>query len=273
MGNAQEDKLQLLREILLVDDREVASAVNQRLEVIAQVIEQQEKLSEKVDPIIKARLDKFVAQIPTTLGPTITKTLKEQIENSKDEVVEALYPIMGKMIKRYVQNEIKKLSETINKKVNNTFSIVGLKRKLRSRLTGVKESDLILMESDPPVINEIFVIQKGSGILLGNHSKTATLDKDMVSGMLTAIKSFVEDAFSGGNQNLEAIEYELYTIHIQNFFSYYIAVVVSGNYNRSFESKIENKLLTLSQKLSPKVSVLTREEIDSFLENFFKKWK
>jgi hypothetical protein len=273
MANVEEDKLQLLRDILLVDDREVASAVNQRLEIITETIEQQAKLSEKVDPIIQVKLDKFISEIPSTLGPTITKTLKDQIANSKDEVVEALYPIMGKMIKRYVQNEIKKLSETINKKVSNTFSVASITRKIKSKFTGIKESDLLLIESDPPVMNEIFVIQKGSGILLGNLSKTETLDKDMVSGMLTAIKSFVEDAFSGGAQNLEAIEYELYTIHIQNFFSYYIAVVVSGNYTRSFESKIENKLLGLSQKLSPKVSTLTREEIDRFLENFFKKWK
>ncbi|MBL4664005.1 MAG: cell envelope biogenesis protein OmpA [Flavobacteriaceae bacterium] len=273
MADVQDDKLQLLREILLVDDREIASAVNQRLDLITETIEQREKLSKKVDPIIKERLDQFITEIPDTLGPTITKALQQQIENSKDQVVEALYPIMGKMIKRYVQNEIKKLSETINKKINNTFSMSSIKRKIKSRFTGVKESDLLLIEADPPLINEIFVIQKGSGILLGNLSETETLDKDMVSGMLTAIKSFVEDAFSGGAQNLEAIEYELYTIHIQNFFSYYIAVVVSGNYTRSFESKIENKLLGLSQKLSPKVSTLTREEIDRFLENFFDKWK
>lgn len=272
MANVQEDKLQLLRDILLVDDREIANAVNQRLEVITETIEQQDKLSEKVDPIIKERLDRFISEIPVTLGPVITKTLQQEIANSRDQVVEALYPIMGKMIKRYVQNEIKRLSETINKKVSKTFSLASIKRKFKSKVTGVKESDLLLIEADPPVINEIFVIQKGSGILLGNLSKTETLDKDMVSGMLTAIKSFVEDAFSGGSQNLEAIEYELYTIHIQNFFSYYIAVVVSGNYNRSFESKIENKLLKLSQKLSPKVSHLNRDEIDGFLETFFEKW-
>ncbi len=273
MVDEQDEKLQLLREILLIDDREIASAVNERLEVISETIERKEKLSKKIDPILEERLQEFVAEIPEKLGPVITETLKAQIENSKDQVVEALYPIMGQMIKRYVQNEIKKLSENINKKVNNTFSIDAIKRKLRSRVTGVKESDLILAEVDPPVLNEIFVIEKGSGILLGNHSKTETLDKDMVSGMLTAIKSFVEDAFSAGAQNLEAIEYELYTIHIQNFYSYYIAAVVSGNYTRTFESKIENKLLTLSKKLSPKVSTLTREEIDLFLNEFFRKWK
>jgi flagellar motor component MotA len=91
------------------------------------------------------------------------------------------------------------------------------------------------------------------------------MDKDMISGMLTAIKSFVEDAFSGGAQNLEAIEYELYTIHIQNFFSYYIAVVVSGNYSRTFESDLENELLELSKKLTSKISSLSKEAVDSIL--------
>lgn len=267
----EEDKLQLLRDILLVDDRQVASAVNERLEVITETIEQRAKLSEKIDPIIQAKMDKFIAEIPTTLGPTITKTLKSEIANSQDAIVEALYPIMGKMIKRYVQNEIKMLSENINKTLNKTFSLVSLKRKMRARFTGVKESDLILTEANPPAISEVFLIQKGSGILLGNYSKTETVDKDMISGMLTAIKSFVEDAFKGGAQNLESIEYELYTIHIQNFHSFYVAVVISGNYTRSFESQLENKLFKLSKKLSTSVSNLSREKTDIFLKKFFTK--
>lgn len=265
MVKEEENKLKLLREILLIDDREVARAVSQRLDTITETLEKREKLSKKVDPIIEKRLDAFVEDIPTKLGPTITKTLKEEIENSKDQVVEALYPIMGKMIKRYIQNEIKLLSENVNKKVNNTFSLANLKRKLQAMFTGVKESDILLAETNEAQINEIFIIEKGSGLLLGNFSKTETMDKDMISGMLTAIKSFVEDAFSGGAQNLEAIEYELYTIHIQNFFSYYIAVVVSGNYSRTFESDLENELLELSKKLTSKISSLSKEAVDSIL--------
>lgn len=265
----QEDKLKLLREILLIEDREIAHAINERLETITKTLEEKQKLSEKVNPIIDEKLKAFVVDIPDKLGPTITRTLKEQIASSKDEVVEALYPIMGKMIKRYIQNEIKVLSEKINKKVNSAFSLAGLKRKFRAKFSGVKESDLILSEANEALVNEVLVIQKGSGLLLGNFSTTETLDKDMVSGMLTAIKSFVEDAFSGGNQNLEAIEYELYTLHIQNFFSYYIAVVVSGNYTRSFESKIENRLLKLSEQLSPKISKLSKSEVNTILKSFF----
>ena len=265
----KEDRLQLLRDILLIDDRQVAHAINKRLETITETIEKQEKLSEKVDPIIAEKLEKFVEEIPSTLGPVITQTLREEIANSKDQVVEALYPIIGKMIKRYIQNEIKLLSENINKKVSNTFSFSWLKRKAKSTFTGVNEGDLILSELDAAQIDQVFVIEKGSGLLLGNYNHTSLVDEDMISGMLTAIKSFVEDAFEAGNQNLEAIEYELYSIHIQNFHSYYIAVVVSGTYTRSFENKMENQLLKLSEQLSPKISSLSREEIDSILNEFF----
>ncbi len=265
----EKDKLQLLRDILLIDDREVARAISERLETISETLEKREKLSTKVDPIIEEKLDRFVSEIPVTLGPTITKTLREQIAKSKDEVVEALYPIMGKMIKRYVQNEIKLLSEKINSRVNNTFSFSNLKRKVRSAFTGVKEGDLVLSELNDAQINEVFVIQKGSGLLLGNYSLTDTMDKDMISGMLTAIKSFVEDAFKGGSQNLEAIEYELYSIHIQNFHTYYIAVVVSGTYTRDFESRIENQLLSLSDQLSPQIATLQLEDVNRILKDFF----
>ena len=68
---------------------------------------------------------------------------------------------------------------------------------------------------------------------------TETIDKDMISGMLTAIKSFVEDAFKTGNDNLESIEYGLYNIHIQNFKTYYIAVVVHGVFDTNYQEKLE----------------------------------
>ena len=212
MSLHEEDKLTLLRDILLIDDREVAKAVERRLEIITDTLEKKEKLSQRVDPIIQEKLDEFIQEIPTTLGPTITKTLQQEIANSKDQVVDALYPIMGRMIKKYIQNEIKALSETINKKVNDTFFILSwLKRKVKSKVSGIKESDLILSELDTSKINEVFLIEKGSGILLAHYSLTDTVDKEMISGMLTAIKSFVEDAFKTSSQNLETIEYEFFT--------------------------------------------------------------
>jgi len=62
----------------------------------------------------------------------------------------------------------------------------------------------------------------------------------MISGMLTAIKSFVEDAFGQKNQSLELIDYELYHIHLQSFSRYYLAVVLSGSYTLDAKDKIQD---------------------------------
>lgn len=264
----QKDKLKLLKDILLTEDRVFAQSITKKLESLNQTINQKKKLSEKVDPIIDDRLEEFVKEIPDTLGPTITKTLKEEIKNSQDAVVEALYPIMGKMIKKYIQNEIKMLSEKINAQVQSSFSAKTWKRKFKSMFTGVKEEDIILSSLVDPEIEQIFIIEKDSGILSGSYSKKETIDKDMISGMLTAIKSFVEDAFNAGEQDLESIEYELYNIHIQNFHFYYIAVVISGAYNQSYKNSLENRLLDFSEYIMK--NHVSEENLSKELEKHFK---
>ena len=72
--------------------------------------------------------------------------------------------------------------------------------------------------------------------MIANVSKQEdNIDKDMIAGMLTAIKSFVEDAFAKEEQSLELIQYEFYNIYIQNLASYYIATVISGSFNSDFK--------------------------------------
>ncbi|WP_461532920.1 cell envelope biogenesis protein OmpA [Sinomicrobium sp.] len=243
----ENDKLNILKDILLTDDREYAETIANRLKALERTLHTRSELEERIDPIIKTKLEEFTSEIPRTLGPTITETLKIEIKKSKEQVVEALYPIMGRMIKKYVLQEIELLSERVSNQLENSFSAKAWKRKLKALFTGVREEDLILSEIGNTSVEQVFVIEKNSGILLGNYAKTETIDKEMFSGMLTAIKSFVEDAFRGKGQNLELIEYELYHIHIQSFVSYYVAVVVSGQYNTPIKNKLQDIIFSFSQ--------------------------
>lgn len=223
----EKDKLEILKDILFADEHEFEQRISARIEVLEQTLNERNKLSERVDPIIEQQIDEFKASIPTTLGPVITATLKEEIKNSKDEVVDAIYPILGKMVKKYVAQEIKLLSEKIDDQLG---FLKRWKRKFRSFVTGVNEEGLMLGDLAATKIEQVLLIEKDSGILKASYAKSQTMDEEMVSGMLTAIKSFVEDAFNQKNQNLELIEYELYHIHIQSFATHYVAVVISGNY-------------------------------------------
>ena len=110
----ENDKIQILKDILFAEDSDYIEKIAHRLENLESTLNDRQKFSTKVDPIILHQLEEFKTSIPSTLGPTITAALKTEIKKNKDEVVEAMFPILGKMIKKYIAHEIKLLSEKIN---------------------------------------------------------------------------------------------------------------------------------------------------------------
>jgi hypothetical protein len=233
----EKDRIEVIKDILFTDDREYIEKISSRLEKLEKMVNEKKSLSTKVDPIIQDQIQEFTKSIPETLGPTITKTLKEEIKNSRDDVVDALYPILGKMIKKYVAQEVKLLSE----KIDNQFNFVTRwKIKIKSIFSSKKEKELLMQQLASAKIEQVLLIEKDSGILKASYSKAKKVDEEMVSGMLTAIKAFVEDAFDQKNQSLELIEYELYQILIQSFVTHYIAVVVSGPFGVKSKNKLQD---------------------------------
>ena len=114
------------------------------------------------------------------------------------------------------------------------------------------------------------VIEKGSGLIISKYSRTQNIEEDMVAGMLTAIKSFAEDAFNAHNQEIQNIEYDSYHIHVQNFSSYYIAVIISGTYNVIFKGLLEDKLLDFAQNVINKEDVNNKQAFTKKLIEHFK---
>jgi hypothetical protein len=256
------EKLIKLKELLLNEDRVFAQNILDKLDSLEDTVNTHEKLSEKVNPIIDEKIDAFVEEIPTKLGPVIAEALTK----SQDKVVEALFPIIGKMIKKYIQQEIKALSDSINSQVQTTFSIKIWQRKFKALFIGVSEKEIILSEMNQTKVEQVFVIEKGSGLIISSVSKQESIDEDMIAGMLTAIKSFVEDAFKRDQQSLELIQYELFEIHIQNFTSYYFAVVISGGFDMVFKNKLENKLFDIASHI--KSDAIDKEKITIKLREF-----
>lgn len=233
----EQAKLEILKDILFPDDRGAVQDIAKRIELVELIVNDQKELAARVDPLVDEKIHAFTKSIPDTLGPTITATLKKEIKNHKDEVVDALYPVLGKMVKKYVAQEIKILSEKID---NQLGFIKRIKRKIRSWFGGPSEEQLLMRELSSATIEQVLLIERDTGILKASYSATNSIDEEMISGMLTAIKSFVEDAFQKKNQNLELIQYELYNIHLQSFVTHYVAVVISGDYHLTSKNKLQD---------------------------------
>lgn len=235
--------LNALKTILFEEENQKFVAISEKLKDLNIKIEDSLHNREIPDEELQEILSYLMNVMPEKLGPAITKTLKIQIRESRDEVVQVLYPIIGQMIKKFIQKEMEVLTEKIDKQLENAFSIDQLILRIKAMITGVKYSELVLKESKKPEVLQVFIIEEGSGIMLANYSRSQTIDKDMIAGMLTAIKSFVTDAFETKDQSLETIEYELYKIYIQHFNKFYMAVVLSGVMDAGFKSKLDDSIL------------------------------
>ena len=183
--------------------------------------------------------------ISEALGSEMGKAIKTQIELEKDAMVDALYPVIGSTISKYLIEVVRSIEE----KVENTLSVDGFKRKIRARLRGVSEAELILQESVGYSIQAIFLIDKDSGLILEEVQSDGEqqLESDLVAGMLTAIRSFANDCIASGSE-LNEIDYGDWQIPLEVAGYCYLAVIVKGRPSKKFRQKIRQTLSELTLK-------------------------
>ena len=255
-----------LRDILLNEDRE-------ELARLKTLIDSPNELSIKIEPILEAKMAEMKQHFPREYRNVVNQLIEDRIKASQSEILDTIYPVLGLMIQKYINYQFQMLKDAIDKRMQETFGRKSMIAKLRIRVFGLRESDLVLANLDKPTVHEIYVIQRNSGLLMGSASAQETLDKDMVAGMLTAIKAFVEDAFIKENQELEMIQYGNFKILLQNYHTYYISAAMSG----SISAKEQNELSQLMNQFSERELRALPTDVDSNLfknvsmklENFF----
>ncbi len=254
--------LDRLREILLSEDREA-------LQRIEQILENREALSERVSPIVEEHLEFLRQNFPKEFREVVDRQIDVKLKDSQDEILNVIYPVLGRMIRKYITHQFQMLKENIDRQIKKTFSRQGIFGIFRRR----KSSEEILSEADPMHIEEVYLIQRDSGLLLGIASQQQTMDQDAVAGMFTAIKAFVEDAFRREQEELASIEYENYKIFIQNFPAYYLAVAISGSVSAKEKDQLASRLLRFAEEevlqLPSEVTDTVRTGFSQKLEHWF----
>lgn len=278
--------LPLIAEILtlkVADSREdIAQAI---APVVDEMIQRRAKqdivaISTALAPVIPEAVAKQVLNSPgalaKALGPEMGTAIKEQITLERDSMVDALYPVIGSTISKYMAEAIK----AINEKVENTFSVEGLSRKARAKVQGISEAELIFKESMPFTIQAMFLIHKSSGLVIAEFqpSNSQRLESEMVAGMLTAIRSFVNDviAQTGSVSEIDQIDYGDSRIILEVAGYCYLAAVTKGEHPRAFIQKMRSTLSTIVQKQGKSIELFdgdpdnVPEEVHQLLDNLTK---
>ncbi len=234
-----DDELRLmgqLKDILLRDDRST-------LQELQRTLNERELLEQKINPILEDHFEFLRKNFPKEYAQIVNRIVEQKIKSSQAEIVEAIYPVLGSMITKFINFKFQELKDSIDAQINDLKKNYNPIFFIKNRLLGIKTSDALLAQADTAVLEEIFIIERDSGLLIGSAALYPSVNRDVVAGMLTAIKSFVEDAFEREKEDLEMIQYGTYKIVIENFPFYYFAAAIKGSISISEAGKWRGQMI------------------------------
>ena len=191
-------------------------------------------------PFLVAKISDVLAQaakdsrqsLARALSPIMGVAISNQIRESQDEMVDALQPIILRTVQKAISEFARELQRSIDTRLKATIGPSGFMNAIWSRLRGVDNTDLVLRDSLPYTIDEIFLIQRESGLLIDyagvDHDEAR--EKELISGMLTAIRDFSRDSFGDTSveEELDEIQYGDERIVIESGTAAYVAAVIRG---------------------------------------------
>lgn len=240
-SKADESKEDMFDEMVPIIDRVIWERSQQDRKAMSRA------LASLIPGAISQHISESPDDIANALGPTMGRAIKEQIRLEQDAMVDALYPVIGNTISKYMGEVV----TSINDRVENALSVKGVTRKLRAKMQGVSEAELIFQESMPFTVKAIFLIHKGSGLVIAEAQKKGNeeMESDMIAGMLTAIRSFANDCMtqSGSVSELNEIEYDNFKLILEVAGYCYVALVTRGQAPKQFIERMRKTMSTIVQ--------------------------
>lgn len=215
------------------------------------------RIEQRFPELTQIATDSTPAQMAEALAPVFGKAARLNIEKSPDELVGALSPIIVNLVVRVIRDAIHDLQRQIDARLQSAISSQRSLRLLVARLQGVSSAELTLRDALPGEIREIFLIQRGSGLLIAHESGgTGSVDSDLISGMLTAIRDFVNDSFEASDSasELDEIQYGDQRIIIRSGTEIYIAVVINGVEPEGFRAQLWQLVTQLEGRYRPRLA-------------------
>lgn len=253
--------MQRLRDLVMGEEK-------QRLHKLDRRISDLEARTADVAEVLPAAMSR-VAQDPVSrpdFERPVVNTIRSAIKRDSHSFAEALFPVLGPAIRRAVADALKGLVQRINVALENSFTVKGLKWRLEAARTGEPFAQIVLRHTMLYAVQEAFLIQRGSGLVLASvhRDETLALDEDAVAAMLTAIQSFIQDSFGEtADEPLRSAELGDRTMWVINGPVAVLACVISGTPPRSARDELMNLLETLHARFGQRF----RDDFDGLAGN------
>ena len=236
------DDLAELQQLLLGGDRQRIRELERRLDAVGVTGEElAELLPEAI--ALRARRDR---QLARALAPTIEGAISESVRRNPREIATAIFPVLGPAIRKAIAEAFAGFAASINRAIEHSISPRGLAWRIESWRTGVPYPQIVLRHALVYRVEQVFLIHTETGLLLAQAAPAdrPVADADLVSGMLTAIRDFVGDAFGterdrGGLRTFCVGEL---TVFVEHGPAAVLAAVVRGQAPETLHPRLQETL-------------------------------
>ena len=245
----EQTDLARLRALLLAADREatdakaaeLASGLEDRVrrdELLAAITEHLATAlrdAEERDPRAMAR----------ALSPAVVKCIRREISNSRDEMVEALYPITGRLVRAAVRDAIGKLASDVNARLNAMTSPAIISAQIKSIIFR-KPASTFLITSVGSVgsILSALLVDRETGALLRQWRPDASGEAGEasahgLSSILSALSSFTEQNFREQGSELRTLDLNGRNVILRQSPRHLLALEVQGEAEAQLRSQAD----------------------------------
>jgi hypothetical protein len=190
-------------------------------------------------------------KLSSSLAPLVVKSIHREIANSRDSMIEALHPIVGRLIGVSVANSLQALTAQINRRIEGALPIARLRLSVRAAIARKSVAELVMSELREGELTRIMVIERDTGIVLAAWEAPMAQhieDPDLVAGMVSAITQF---AGSLGNDagELRTLSFQGRTLHIETSPVLLVLFQTNGNLPDESLAELQKAALDIAEAI------------------------
>ena len=197
-------------------------------------------------------------QLTHVLTPHVSEALGASVRRQPHMIVDAIAPIMMPAIRQAIANALRGMVQSLNQTIEHSLSIQSVKWRVEALRTGKPFAEIILLHTLRYRVEQVFLIHSQTGLLLAHAAgdAVAVQDQTLVSGMLSAIRSFVQDSFGADpEQVLNTLQVGELTVWIEQGPAAILAAVIRGTPPESLRLHLQD---TLTRIHAERVDALAR---------------
>jgi len=241
-----------LRSLIVGEERDQLASIRIRLDDQAQ-------RRRDVGEVLPAVLLEHAADPRFThaLTPPVERAITASVRNNPGPLADALFPVMGPAIRKAVAAALSSMVDGLNRTLEHSLSWRSLAWRLEAFRSGKSFGEVMLLHTLVFRVEQVFLIDRITGLLLQHvaDGPREVRDADLVSGMLTAIRDFVRDSFSGTDgDSLEGLKVGELSVWIEQGPRAIIAAVVRGTAPRAYRTTLQTALERIHLELADELA-------------------